>query len=101
MNSFQTISQPKKTLVARPSGPDRLSPAIRYLKPCHFYPFIKSGLRPVSIGPPLFAELEWTVGCGYMDLVLRQSMAENHQGTAGMKFRGYDQDAMRADRLQT
>jgi hypothetical protein len=101
MNSFQTIAQPKKTLVARGFDPDRLSPAIRYLEPDHFYPFVKSGLRPFAIGPPLFAELEWTVGGGHVDLILRQAMAENHACAARMKFRGYDEDTMGSDRLQT
>lgn len=53
------------------------------------------------MGPPLFAELEWAVSRSDMDLILRQAMTENHKSAAGMKLRGYDQNAMRPDLLQT
>lgn len=40
-------------------------------------------------------------GCGNAKFVLRQMMAKDHQGPASVKFRGHNQNTVRASGLQT
>ena len=77
-----------------------LTPAVHRFPPQHFRPLVESDFRPFAVGPPGFAELRRIAGRGHAELVLRQAMAKNHQGAAGMIFGGHDQHAMCAQRLQ-
>src|SRR5271169_7268241 len=114
MNCFQTIAQRKKSPVARNQWKRKnarrtrslrrkpatgLSPSIHSFKPYNFQPLIKSGFRPFAVRPPGSAELRGIAGRRRAELILRQAMAEDHQGTAGVKFRGHNQHPMRTHRL--
>src|ERR1019366_7394726 len=94
MNSFQTIVQEKKLPVLR------LPPPVHPFKPQHLQPLIKSCFCPFPVRPPGCAEFRRITGRGHVDLVLRQAMAEDQQGAAGVEFGGHDQQSMRVDRLQ-
>src|ERR1019366_3120460 len=88
MNSFQTIVQEKKLPVLR------LPPSVHPFEPQHLQPFIQSCFCPFPVRPPCFAKSHRIARRGYVDLVLRQAMAEDQQGAAGVGFGGHDQQSM-------
>src|SRR5258708_13655178 len=75
MTSFQTIVQ-KKTF--------SLPPPVHCSPPQHLHPFIKRDFCPFAVRPPGFAEFRLIASRGHVELVLRQSMAKDHQGAAAV-----------------
>src|ERR1700730_18418005 len=93
MNSVQTIVQKKKLPVPSTQYPELLillgtgywvllPPPVHRFPPQRLRPLIKGCFCPFAMRPPGFAKLRGITSSGRAELVLRQTMAKDHQGAA-------------------